>query len=161
MRLIDADKIVEQLKREKFIEQEVILSDIHQGFNAGLSRAIEIMKGRRSNMSLKNECSLKDCTKLRNLILKNPDLPLIIFAGEEAWSGEYGYNQTDASNGKVEELTLYKERWMNRDEYEEELSEDLADEEEYKNLSDKEYDEMIADKVSNTEFVKAIVVYVG
>ena len=34
-------------------------------------------------MSLKNECSLKDCTKLRNLILENPDLPLLTFVGYE------------------------------------------------------------------------------
>ena len=38
------DKVVAQLERDKFIESETILSDIHQGYNAGLSRAIEIVK---------------------------------------------------------------------------------------------------------------------
>ena len=41
----DPDKVAEELERKKFIEQETILSDIHQGFNAGLSTAIQIVKG--------------------------------------------------------------------------------------------------------------------
>lgn len=41
----DVDKVVGELKRDKFIESECILSDVHQGYDAGLSRAIEIVKG--------------------------------------------------------------------------------------------------------------------
>ena len=41
----DTDKVIGELKRDKFIESECILSDVHQGYNAGLSRAIEIVKG--------------------------------------------------------------------------------------------------------------------
>ena len=41
----DVDKVISELKRDKFIESECILSDVHQGYNAGLSRAIEIVKG--------------------------------------------------------------------------------------------------------------------
>lgn len=41
----DVDKVVGELKRDKFIESECILSDVHQGYNARLSRAIEIVKG--------------------------------------------------------------------------------------------------------------------
>lgn len=40
----DLDKVINELKRDKFIELECILSDVHQGYNAGLSRAIEIVK---------------------------------------------------------------------------------------------------------------------
>lgn len=40
----DADSVVNELKREKFIESETVLSDIHQGYNTGLNRAIEIVK---------------------------------------------------------------------------------------------------------------------
>ena len=112
-------------------------------------------------MTTKFDCSLKDTTVLRNLILENPDLPLIVFCGEEAWNGEYGYTQATTNRGEIEELTLYSDRWMDREEYEEEWSDDLCDEEEYKNLSDKEWDEMIAQKVAETEFVKAIVLWVG
>ena len=39
------DKVISELKRDKFVESECILSDVHQGYNAGLNRAIEIVKG--------------------------------------------------------------------------------------------------------------------
>ena len=41
----DVDKVISELKRDKFVESECILSDVHQGYNAGLCRAIEIVKG--------------------------------------------------------------------------------------------------------------------
>ena len=44
-RLIDVDKVVNALERDKFVDSETILSDAHQGYNAGLSRVIEIVKG--------------------------------------------------------------------------------------------------------------------
>lgn len=42
--VFDVDKVINELKRDKFIESECVLSDIHQGYNAGLNRAIEIVK---------------------------------------------------------------------------------------------------------------------
>ena len=64
-RLIDADDLIEYIKiweignsissdqkefidcvnRQLTVESECILSDVHQGYNAGLNRAIEIVKG--------------------------------------------------------------------------------------------------------------------
>ena len=41
----DTDNVIGELKRDKFVESECILSDVHQGYNAGLNRAIEIVKG--------------------------------------------------------------------------------------------------------------------
>lgn len=110
---------------------------------------------------LKNECSIKDTTILRNLILENPDLPVIFFCGEDSWDGEYKYTQGYASSGEVKSLTLYDDFWIDEDEYHDRLSDDLSDEEEYKNLSDEDYEKMIDEKVKNTEFVSAIVIYVG
>lgn len=107
------------------------------------------------------EFSLQDTTKLRNLILENPNLPLLVFAGEEAWSGEYCYEQVDARIHGVQELTLYKNRWIDKDDYEDELRDDLSYNEEYKKLSDEEYDKMIEQEIAKTEFCQAIVVYVG
>lgn len=43
--VFDVNKVISELKRDKFIESECILSDVHQGYNAGLNRAIEIVKG--------------------------------------------------------------------------------------------------------------------
>ena len=47
----DVDKVAAQLERDKFIDIETTLSDVHQGYNAGLSRAIEIVKGGGVNES--------------------------------------------------------------------------------------------------------------
>lgn len=37
----------------------------------------------------------KDCTELKKLIIETPQAPLLIFAGEEAYSGQYGYESAD------------------------------------------------------------------
>lgn len=61
----DVDKVIGQLERDKFIESETILSDIHQGYNAGLSRAIEIVKqGGKPHLILRDsETTYRDCIK--------------------------------------------------------------------------------------------------
>ena len=107
------------------------------------------------------DCSLNDLTELKKLIIENPDLPLLIFCGEESWSGNWGYEQAIAGKPYIEELTLYGDRWMDHDEYQDRLSDDLCDLEEYKNMSNEDYFKMINDRVAETEFVKAIVIYVG
>lgn len=109
----------------------------------------------------KLKCSLDDTSELRQLILENPELPLIVFCGEESYIGEYYYNMACVGKTEIDELTLYGELWLGRDDYKEKLTEDLCDEEAYVDLSDEEYDQMIKEKVEKTEFVKAIVVYVG
>lgn len=105
--------------------------------------------------------SMKDTTILRKLIAENPDLPVLLFVGEEAYIGEYGYNQADCSKGEIRELTLYDDMWLDKDGYEEKLSDDLADDEKYEDLSDEEYGKMIKQKVSETEFVKVIALWIG
>lgn len=109
----------------------------------------------------KYDLSLNDTSNLRNLILENPELPLLIFAGEESWCGEWTYNQVDASEGKVVSLILYNDLWLDEDEYRDRLIDDLCDEDEYKDLSDDEYYKMIDEKIANSEFCNAIVIYVG
>ena len=108
-----------------------------------------------------DECSIKDTSILRKLILENSELPVLFFVGEEAYQGEYSYNQADVKIVKVEYLTLYKEEWIGEDEYKDILYNDLADEEEYKDLSDEEYEKMINKRVEDTEFVEAIVIFIG
>lgn len=112
-----------------------------------------------NNISL--NCSLNDTAELRKLILENPNLPLLIFCGEDSWHDEYPYEQAEASSGEVKELTLYNNWWLDKSDYKDKLSDDLCDKKEYRDMSDKEYDNMIKQKISETEFVKAIVIYVG
>lgn len=42
--VFDMDSVINELNKGKFIESETVLSDIHQGYNAGLCRAIDIVK---------------------------------------------------------------------------------------------------------------------
>lgn len=114
-------------------------------------------------ISLKQQCSLQDTTILRNLILENPSLPLLVFVGEEANSGQYVYEarSNSCSNGSVKELTLYKNSWVDKEDYEDELINDCSGMEEFESLTDEEFYDMIDKKVEETEFVKAICVYVG
>lgn len=109
----------------------------------------------------KFDLSLNDTTELRKLIIENPDLPLLIFAGEEAWQGEWSYNQTDARVSGIQTLTFYNNMWLDKEDYEERLYDDLCDCVEYIHMSNAEYEKMIKKRVSQTEFTKAIVVYVG
>lgn len=106
--------------------------------------------------------SLEDTTELRKLIIENSDLPLLFFVGDDAYIDDgYQYSMAYASNAEIQELTLYSNVWMDKDDYAEKIRDDLTFEEEYINMTDEEYDKMIDQKVNETEFVKAIVIYVG
>ena len=110
----------------------------------------------------KFSCSMDDTSELRKLILENPDLPLLIFCGEEAWCGDWAYSMAYAGKPQIQFLTLYNDKlWVDEDEYRDYLYDNLADEEEYINLSDEEYGKVIDQKVAETEFCKAIVIRVG
>lgn len=109
----------------------------------------------------KLNCSLNNTTELRKLIIENPDLPLLIFCGEDSWRDEYPYEQADVKSWEIKELTIYKDWWVDKDDYEERLSDELSSKGEYESLSDEEYGQMMKEKVAETEFVKAIVIYVG
>ena len=113
-------------------------------------------------MKQKNfDLSLNDTSELKKLIIENPELPLLIFCGEDAWGQDFPYTQADVNSCSVQSLTLYDDMWLDEEDYTDRLRDNLCDEEEYIDLSDEEYDKMIEEKVAETEFVKAIVIYVG
>ena len=104
--------------------------------------------------------------ELRQLIIDNPDLPLAIFATEEANNGEYySIVSTEVLWARITEIALYETQYdslfVERDEYKDRLRDDLCDEEEYANLSDEEYDKVVEKKLSEIEFTKCIFVCVG
>ena len=103
----------------------------------------------------------KDCATLKKLIVENPEAPLLIFAGEEANSGEYQYESVPSGSAFLEEITMYGDQWLNKDDFEEVLRDDMANDEQYESLSEEELDNEVAKIVAETAFVKAIVVYVG
>lgn len=114
-------------------------------------------------IDLKREATLIDCSELKRIIVENPDLPLIIFAGEEAYDDErFPYTACGEVTPHIEKITLYKdEEWVNREVLEEKMEIDLCDEEEYKGLSDEEFYKKVNEIVEETPFIEAIVIYVG
>lgn len=106
------------------------------------------------------DVSLNNTAKLKELIIQNPDLPLLIFCGEDCWQGDYTYNMAYAREPSIEVLTLYGDAWLSEDDIEEELSNDLASESGNENLSDAEYEKMIKQKVAEMEACEAIVICV-
>ena len=109
----------------------------------------------------KIETSLKDTRELRQLIIDNPDLPLIIFAGEESWHDFSSYEMTYAHGIGIEELTSYKDMYLTKEDFEDMLIDDLSYDDNYKDLSDDAFDKIVDDMVSKAEFTRCIVIYVG
>ena len=103
----------------------------------------------------------QDCTTLKKLIIENPEAPLLIFAGEYATTGVYRYESVPSGDAFLEEITMYGDQWLNKDDFEEVLGDDMANDKQYENLSDEELDDEIAKIVAKTAFVNAIVLYVG
>ena len=119
---------------------------------------MEIKSPGSKSMILKNETSIPDNSELRQLIIDNPGLPLIMFIGETAWSGDFTYTVANKVLCEIEELTLYNNIWMDRDNYFDKLYDDLVFDQDYENLSDEKYSKIIDDKVTRTKFIKAITV---
>lgn len=103
----------------------------------------------------------EDCSELKKLIIENPQAPLLIFAGEEANSGVYGYESVAFGSASLKEITLYGEYWLDKEDYEENLRDDMSYDNKYENLSNEKFDEEVRKIMKETVFVKAIVVYVG
>lgn len=107
------------------------------------------------------ETSLNNTQELRNLIIQNPSFPLLIFCGEDCNNDIYSYELGFVTSVSVQSLQLYRDCWLDEDDYREALYEDMADSELTKDMSDEEYDEYIDKLVDETEFINAIVIYVG
>lgn len=103
----------------------------------------------------------KDCTTLKKLIIENPEAPLLIFAGEYANTGVYRYESVPSGDAVLEEITMYGDQLLNKDDFEEVLGDDMANDKQYENLSDEQLDNEVAKIVAETAFVRAIVIYVG
>lgn len=106
--------------------------------------------------------SLDDAKELRKLILENTDLPIVIFAGEESYTGEYAYNLAEVTDVKVKEITFDGELYIDKSDYRDKLYKEYQGGFTISGLvMQKELNECIDNIVGRTEFVKAIVVYVG
>lgn len=108
---------------------------------------------------------LHQTTELRKLIVENPDLPLVVFAGDSANIGYYSSvacSDVRAYIGEILNCTndVCDHICDDRIEFEERLSDSLA--EEHPELSDDEFDELLKMRIDEFEpyWEKCIILYV-
>lgn len=114
---------------------------------------------------------LNDNKELRKLILENPDLPLLIFAGEDCNSGEYSYELASCRCGKGKVLDAPDTVFIPRTDYiytdEDELHEHFVDNFEgrieFEKLTDKEFFKEVEKAVKELEpyWKECIILYVS
>lgn len=107
---------------------------------------------------------LHDATELRKLIIENPDMPLMIFVGQDTYNDEYMYTACTSVKAKIGEILdcdqqVNEEKiYCDRTDFEDDLRIHLEDE---FNGDDKEFDEFVGKKLSEYEpfWKKAIIIY--
>lgn len=99
--------------------------------------------------------------KLLELIKNNPDLPVIICAYTCDMNDDYDSTIFFDSSVYIEELTFYNDEvWLDYDDVENRVRDNLADDEKYINLSDEEFDKAVEDYIKdNYIFKKYICIY--
>lgn len=107
----------------------------------------------------------KQSDELRALILANPDLPIVVIAGEEANGGDYSWMFCSSIHFTVEEILDcdYTDHgdtvFVDRDRLEEKVEEDLY--EDYYGKPDEEYQAAVKNRLAELEpyWTKVIAIY--
>ena len=110
---------------------------------------------------------IHDASELRKLIAENPDLPIVVLAGEKANNGDSYWMYCSFVNAIIEEILYIYDPYdgedavfNDKDEFEEAVSDALYDKE-TSDLSDSEFDAMVKAEVAKYEpyWRKVIAVY--
>lgn len=111
-----------------------------------------------------------DAAALRKLITENPDLPIVVIAGEEANSGDWGWqycNDVDCNITEILDIKTPFDRddgiiFDDRGDFEEAVAYVLEDREECKTMTNAEFDEAVKREVAMYDgcWRKVIAVYV-
>ncbi len=117
-------------------------------------------------MKLERMCTtVHNTEKLKKMILENPDLPLVVFAGEEASSYDDSWTCcTDVSIEKGEILDCKGPKderlYTDREEHEDDVGEELYDED--GDIPDEEYEKLLKERMSKYEeyWTDCIILYV-
>ena len=110
---------------------------------------------------------IHDSVELRKFITENPDLPIVVLAGEYAWSGEYGYEYCTNVTCGIEEIldckTPFNKETVFTDQgyFEEQLSDYLAELPGFSDLTDEEFDGRLQEEIAkyNPYWKKVIAIY--
>lgn len=106
--------------------------------------------------------SLKNTMKLKRLVSNHPELPLLIFhcCDDFDWMTSDYMQVGKVTAYKIDKITKLNDTYVSMDDYEEEIRRRMEYDYEYFNISDEEFDKIVKQKINETKFIKAIVVYV-
>ena len=106
--------------------------------------------------------SLKNTIKLKRLVSNHPELPLLIFhcCDDFDWMTSNYMQVGKVTACKIDKITKLNDTYVSIDDYEEEIRRRMEYDYEYFNISDEEFDKIVKQKINETKFIKAIVVYV-
>lgn len=102
--------------------------------------------------------SLLDSTELKNIIINNPELPIIIKVKENTYN-----NYRNCTNVKciIESVVLHNNQWETLDEFEENIRNEFGENNRYHEYSDRDYEIEIDNIVVNAPSIKAIIIGVS
>lgn len=97
------------------------------------------------------------CEDFRKLVIENPTLPIKFFVGEEAYCGEWNYNEAYIVKAEIKEIVLDKEEYVDI----EDLADRIYSEIEYDYEDENELNKAVNDIISKIKPEKAICVYIN
>lgn len=97
--------------------------------------------------------------QLRELIIKNPNADIKIFASEDCNCGEYSYQLAEIISVELELLTYHNEKFYNEDDMRDYLLDILANERLEK--SEDELNKEVEDTMKHQKWEESICIYVG
>lgn len=110
----------------------------------------------------------KSSDELKQLIAENPDLPIVVLVGRYAALDDYGYTYCTKIHFSIEEILdcelPFGEGYVynDRDDFEDALSDYLAECEEHENLSDEEFQTLLIKELSKYEpYWKKVIAITG
>lgn len=102
---------------------------------------------------------LYDCKELRQMIIENPDLPLLVFVGEEAYCDRYSYSCPNNITCSIDDLYLYRDLWLSKDEFEERLQADMENDDYYSGWTDEQFFNELKEWIEKSISKRAICVW--
>lgn len=108
---------------------------------------------------------VSDGFELKQVIIKNLDMPVVIFCGEDAYRCGFPFNQIEDIRVSTEWLTLYNEEcWYNKEELLEQLEDDIFDEmyrQDLESLLKCDPKKELEKRAAEYDFIETIVIFVG
>lgn len=104
--------------------------------------------------------SIPDTKELRQLILDNPELPVVIMVSEDTWTGEYSREvlHPDRVWVGIQEMACYNDKWTDEEDLYELIANDIEGEPGADELTEEEFELAIQSVMKRYPLQKMIVI---